>query len=75
MPEQALITSRRARLPSAVKLLALLIIVLSVSGVAMAAFALTEGSVAVRRTGAQSTPQVVTHHLRSTHRPQRHRRR
>lgn len=67
MAAQAFVTFRQARHPSPAKLLAVLIIVLSVTGVSLAAFMLTRTNLATR---SHATPQVMQTRLTSTHRTQ-----
>jgi hypothetical protein len=72
MTAHAFVASVQARRPSLAKLLAVLIIVLSVSGTGLAAFMLTRASVVTRPVVSHASPKLVRPQLTSTHRPPRH---
>jgi hypothetical protein len=72
MAAHVFITSARVQRPSLAKLLAVLIIVLSVSGTGLAAFMLTRASVVTRPVVSHASPKLVRPQLTSTHRPPRH---
>ncbi len=71
MAAQAFVTFTRARRPSLAKLLAVLVIALSVTGTGLAAFMLTRGSV-VTSPVTHVSPKLARPQVTSTHRP-RHR--
>jgi hypothetical protein len=72
MAAHVFITSARVQRPSLARLLAVLIIVLSVSGTGLAAFMLTQGSVVTSQVVSHAATKPVRPPLTSTHRPLRH---
>ncbi|HWD85006.1 MAG TPA: hypothetical protein VG321_04595 [Solirubrobacteraceae bacterium] len=71
MATQAFVSFTQARRPSLARLLAVLIIVLSVSGTGLAAFMLTQGSVVTRQAVSHAATKPVRPPLTSTRRPRR----